>query len=219
MLRRVFVLVLAAAGLIVAPYASAQIKGFAGGGLGFNTIAAESVSVFPPNPDEKATSGMSNPALQIEGGVLFNANGPIVGGLGLYVHPLAYKADEQNDGAGFTLKTEVKNLIGIFGELGFKLAQATVAYGRLSFNQAKVEAKLDQPGGPNGTLSETFTGVGLGAGVRHTLSGSMYLFVDWHHIIGSEAKITDSAILGPNNSVKITPSITTGLIGLGWMFP
>lgn len=219
MLRRVFVLALAAVGLIVAPYASAQIKGFVGGGLGFNTIAADNAFVSPGNPDDKSTTGMSNPALQIEGGVLFNTNGPVVWGLGLYVHPLAYKANDESNGAGFTLETEVKNVIGVFGEIGFKLAQATVAYGRLSFNQAKVEAELNQPGGPNGTLSETFTGVGVGVGVRHTLSGSMYLFVDWHHIIGSEATITDNAILGPNNSFKITPSITTGLIGLGWMFP
>jgi len=217
MLKRAPFAVLAAAGLLAAPHASAQMKPFAGGGLGFNTVAADSTLQQPLVPDEKTTSGKSNLAFQIEGGVRFDNPGPMVWGVGLYISPLALKADEQDDGAGTTTKTEVKNLMGLFGELGWKLGSATVAYGRLSFNQAKVESKLVQPGGPNGTVSKSFTGIGLGAGVRHALAGNRYLFADWHHIMGSEVKVTDATLMG-TDTIKITPTITTGLIGMGWTF-
>lgn len=219
MLRRVFILVLAAVGLVAAPYASAQIKGFAGGGLGFNTIAADSVFVSPGNPDFKDTTGKSNLTGQIEGGVRFDA-GNMVFGVGLYLNPLTLKADEVSD-PPFSQKTEVKNLKGLFGEVGFKLASATVAYGRLSFSQATVEAKLTDPTNVPSSLSvsKTFTGVGVGAGIRHALANKMYLFADWHHTMGSEVSLDTSAITGAGDTLKIKPTLTTGLVGAGWTFP
>jgi len=221
MFKRSIFVVLAAAGLLAAPYASAQMKGYAGGGLGFNTIAADVVAVDPTAPpSEKTTSGKSNLTGQIEGGVRFDA-GNMVYGVGLYINPLKLKADEQDDGAGFTSKTEVKDLKGLVGELGWKLGSATVAYGRLSFNQANVEVNLSDPTNTPTSLSvsKTFTGFGIGAGVRHALANNMYLFADWHHIMGSEESVDISAFTGnAGETRKIKPMLTTGLVGIGWTF-
>jgi len=74
-------------------------------------------------------------------------------------------------------------------------------------------------GGSDVTLSQTFKGFGVGAGVRHALAGNSYLFADWHHIMGREAEFKDDALLGPNNAIKLKPTTTTGLIGVGWTFP
>jgi len=220
MFKRPIFVALASVGLLAAPYASAQMKAYIGGGLGFNTVAANVVAVDPtalPPTTEKTTSGKRNLTGQIEGGVRFDA-GNMVYGVGLYVNPLTLKADDVDDGAGFSIKTEIKNLMGLVGELGWKLESATVAYGKLSFNQAKVEAKVTDP--PlSGTISKTFTGFGVGAGVRHALANNMYLFVDWHHIMGSEASVNISGITGnAGETRKIKPTLTTGLVGMGWTF-
>ncbi len=216
MLKRVPFVVLAAAGFLAAPHASAQMKPFVGGGLGFNTAAVDVTDQSPGSPDVKFTTGKSNFAFQIEGGVRFDIPGPIVWGVGLYINPLKLKADDFNDGAGFTQKTEIKNLMGLFGELGWKLGSATVAYGRLSINQAKAEITA-AAGAVSASASKNFTGIGLGAGVRQALAGNSYLFADWHHIIGSEVKLTDPTLFGPD-TIKLKPTITTGLVGMGWTF-
>jgi len=202
MSMRVPFAVLAAAGLLAAPHASAQVKPFVGAGLGFNTVANEITLEGPP--DAKLPTGNSNFAFQIEGGVRVDA-GNMVWGVGLYINPLTLNAGKFDSGGGVTLETEYKNLIGVFGELGWKLGSATVAYGRLSFNQAKAELSAFGE-----SISKNFTGIGLGAGIRQTLADNSYLFVDWHHIMGSDTTVD----LG----VRIKPSITTGLVGVGWMF-
>ena len=209
--------IVGASALAGAPNASAQVRGFVAGGLGANSISSEVTESTPGFGDFTFTTGASNiPALQLEGGARFGS-GDVIFGVGLYVQPLTYKADETT-GGGVNLQTNVKNLYGLFGEVGWKAAPATVLYGRLSYNQATVDAELFGPGpGQKTTKSENFNGIGFGAGIRHNLSNSMYVFVDWHHVMGNEAEIKDTALLG-NTTLKIKPSITTGLIGAGWMF-
>jgi len=215
--RSIFV-ALAFMGSLVAQDAFAQTKAFVGGGLGFDTTANDS-GQSAPGLDQKFTTGKSNFTGQIEGGVRFNSSGNVVFGVGLYVDPLTLKADEQGGGAGFTSKTEIKHLMGLFGEVGLRLAAATVAYGRLSYNQGKAEFKFDFPP-RSGSASKNFTGMGLGVGVQHALVSNMYLFVDWHHVMGREVSMdAPSSIFAPGTTIKVKPTLTTGLVGVGWTFP
>src|SRR5713101_7035609 len=105
MFKRAIFVVLSAVGFLAAPYASAQIKGYAGGGLGFNTIATDDTFVSQSTPVSVTTTGKSNSPGQIEGGVRFNV-GNMVYGVGLYINPMKLKADEQSQGT-FSAKTEV----------------------------------------------------------------------------------------------------------------
>jgi opacity protein-like surface antigen len=212
-LKRVSFIVLSAVGFLAASHASAQMKGYASGGLGFDTIATDDTFVSPGNPDLSTTTGKSNFTGQIDAGVRFDV-GNMVYGLGLYINPTTLKADEQSQGA-VSVKTEVKNLMGLVGELGRKMGAGTVVYGKLSYNRAKAEVKATTGAG----ASKNFTGFGLGGGARQTFAGNMYLFVDWHYIAGREASLQDAALYGAGNSQKVKPTLTTGLVGLGWTFP
>ena len=136
---RAILVVLCAAGFLAASHASAQMKGYASGALGFDTIATDDTLVSPGNPDSSTTTGKSNFTGQIDAGVRFDV-GNIVYGLGLYINPTTLKADEESRGA-FSAKTEVKNLMGLVGEVGWKMGAGTVFYGKLSYDRAKVEVK------------------------------------------------------------------------------
>ena len=132
----------------------------------------------------------------------------------LYINPFTLKADNTND-AGFSMATEIIDMRGLVGEVGWKLGTSTVAYGKVSLNQAKVEVKInDAVDGISGTLTEDFSGFGFGAGFRQSLASNMYLFGEWHHIIGSEVTV-NMGLFEPGQTHKIKPKLTTGLVGAG----
>lgn len=224
MLKRVSTLMFAAAGLVATPYASAEIQGYVSGGLGFNAVTGDVVILGLPGgggggvapPPENSTSGKSNLTGQIEGGARFampNENN-IIFGVGLYINPFTLKADNTNDGAGFRVTTEIVDIRGLVGEVGWKLGASTVAYGKLSLNQARVEATVTDPATGSSTLTQDFSGVGFGAGLRQSLASNMYLFTEWHHIVGSEVSINIIDV----GTHKIKPKLTTGQVGAGWTF-
>lgn len=216
MLKRVFVSMFTAAGFIAAPYASAEIQGYIGGGLGFNTVASD-VVVFDPAapPPSNSTAGKSNFTGQIEGGVRFDTPGNIIYGIGLYINPFTLKAHEDNDNiVPVTSNTiDIKEMRGLVGEIGWKLGASTVAYGKVSLNQGRIEGTFTDAGAVTGPITKDFSGVGFGAGLRQSLASNMYLFTEWHHIMGSEVTFT---VEGVDNKIK--PKLTTGLVGAGWTF-
>lgn len=221
MLKRVFISMFAAAGLVAAPYASAEIQGYVSGGLGFNAVTSDVVidgvlGGNPPVPEPTAysTAGKSNLTGQIEGGARFALpDDNIIFGVGLYINPFTMKADDVNN-AGFTSSAEIVDMRGLVGEIGWKLGASTVAYGKLSLNQGRVEL-LIADNAPAVTLTQDFSGVGLGAGIRQSLENNMYLFADWHHIVGSKVTFNTGEIDGIH---KITPKLTTGMVGAGLTF-
>jgi hypothetical protein len=213
MLKRICILMSAAAGFVAAPYASAEMQGYIGGGLGFNGIASDVVIVAPPDPTENTTFGKSNFTGQIEGGARFDTPDDIIYGIGLYLNPFTLKAHDENDNAGESATIEIVDMRGLVGEIGWKLGASTVAYGKVSLNQGRMEGTFRAPDGVIGPLTKSFSGVGFGAGFRQSLAGNMYLFTEWHHIMGSEVSL--SVI---DEIHKIKPTLTTGLIGAGWTF-
>ncbi|MEQ1838645.1 MAG: outer membrane beta-barrel protein [Candidatus Nitrotoga sp.] len=219
MLKRAFILMFAAAGLVAAPYASAEIQGYVSGGLGFNAVAGDVVDFDPAAPPaENSTSGKSNFTGQIELGGRLATPDDLIFGIGLYMNPFTLKADDINNNAGFSMATEIVDMRGLVGEVGWKLGASTVAYGKVSLNQARVEVKVnDTVDGISGTLTQDFSGVGFGAGFRQSLASNMYLFGEWHHIVGSEVNI-NMGLIEPGATHKIKPKLTTGLVGAGWTF-
>lgn len=222
MLKRAFILMFAVTGLVAAPYASAEIQGYIGGGLGFNAVASDEVFIDPAAlPAENSTSGKSNFTGQIEGGARFatSNNDDIIFGIGLYMNPFTLKADDTLHGFE-SIVTEIVDMRGLVGEIGWKLGASTVAYGKLSLNQARVEVKVNiaDPAEPiSATLTQDFSGVGFGAGFRQSLASNMYLFTEWHHIVGSTVNI-NMGLLEPGATRTIKPKLTTGLVGAGWTF-
>jgi hypothetical protein len=212
--RSLILAFVAVVGSMGACCASAQTSGFVAGGLGVNTIQTdftEAQGTF----GESATFGKSNvPVLQLEGGARFGHDS-MQFGIGLFYHPLTYKADEVIFDSG-KITTKVKDLAGLFGEIGWKASPQTVLYGRLSYDQGRMEFKVDQ--GVSGADSGTFNGIGYGAGMRHSINSNVYLFVDWHHMDGSQISLSVPSGFGPDSNFKMKPSITTGLIGGGWSF-
>lgn len=220
MLKRAFILMFAAAGLVAAPYASAEIQGYVSGGLGFNAVTGDVVAFAPAKPGDppalpaNSTSGISNFTGQIEVGGRFAASDDnIIFGVGLYINPFTLKADDENDNLGEGLTIDIVDMKGLVGEVGWKLGASTVAYGKVSLNQGRVEGTFRAPDAIIGPITQNFSGVGFGAGIRQSLESNMYLFADWHHIVGS--KVSFALEGGYHN---ITPKLTTGLVGAGWTF-
>ncbi len=221
MLKRVSTLIFAAAGLVAAPYASAEIQGYVSGGLGFNAVTGDVVNLHPAKPGDppalpaNSTSGISNFTGQIEGGARFAMpnDDNIIFGVGLYINPFTLKADDENDNLGEGLTIDIKDMRGLVGEVGWKLGASTVAYGKVSLNQGRMEGTFRAPGAITGPITQSFSGIGFGAGLRQSLASNMYVFTEWHHIVGSKVSF---ALEGGYHNIK--PKLTTGLVGAGWTF-
>ena len=221
MLKRAFILMFAAAGLVAAPYASAEIQGYVSGGLGFNAVTGDVVAFAPAKPGDppalpaNSTSGISNFTGQIEGGGRFAASDDnIIFGVGLYINPFTPSAHEDAGHVpGGSTTIDIVDMRGVVGEIGWKLSTATVAYGKLSLNRARMESTFAAPAETIGPITKDFSGVGIGAGFRQSLAGNMYFFSEWHHIMGGEV-----SMLIEGTTLKIKPKLTTGLVGAGWTF-
>jgi len=97
-----------------------------------------------------------------------------------------------------------KNRFGIFLAPGAVINNDTLIYGKLSYNSMKGELSAN-----DGSLSETFRGIGYGFGVKTMISPTVFMKVEVNRIsYGGE--IIDG--------VTYKPSGTTGVLGIGTSF-
>lgn len=221
LLRKSISFVATIGGLCVAPFAWSQSHGgaYVDGGLGMNIAQADVEETDPPD-SLKRDVGKPNFAVRLGAGWRHDA-GNMVYGVGFMLDPLTYdvnKEDDSNPPSSSSAKTEMKNHWAIGVDIGWKLAPATVLYGKLSYNSAKVESQFSQVGPTlSYSWSNTHTGIGYGAGARHMLSRTQYVFVDWHYV-KFDSKTTSPDPTNATLDVKTTPSLNTGSIGMGWKF-
>lgn len=190
--------------------------------------------------------GKTNFIGQISGGWRW-ANPSVVVGLGLFVDLAGDNAGGANisssvTGTGFagssffsSYDLTQKNRYGISLDIGpnwrtHPYAKLTYAWSDYEITRTDSACDTTNPAiGPWGySLSNTYSGVGIGGGVRHLQTDNLYFFAEvmWQDY-GSK---TNSVVplcsrgyaLAPGESyrqeIKLSPTDLTGVVGVGWKF-
>ena len=114
------------------------------------------------------------------------------------------KGGSTDDGTG-PLTAKAKNQYSLYVEPGMLLNDKTLAYGKISYNSAKME--LDAQGDVG---SKSVNGLGYGLGIRTMLDKNMSLNVEIKRVnYGTETVLTD---------VDFKTTATVGSIGIGYKF-
>jgi hypothetical protein len=102
------------------------------------------------------------------------------------------------------LSLKQKNRYGLYFAPGVVVTKDTLIYGKVGYNSMKGEIE-----GGGGRISDRFTGVGYGFGVKTMISPQAFLKIEINrHSYGSEVL----------DGTSIKPAGTTGVLGIGTSF-
>lgn len=198
-----FIMAAAVAAALFSPQAFSQIRNFDGPRLGVNLNVANASNEFSVG-GASFKNGDASQTGSLQAAYGFAVSDSIVLGVGLAYGPGDIKAGSAaTGGVGYELKA--KDLYSLYFEPGVLVANATLAYGKLSYQGMKGETKLTT----GATLSDNFIGTGYGAGIRTMLSSNLYLQAEFEQIGYTEKS---------NSGVTSKPTITLGTLGLGYRF-
>ena len=201
---------LLAAGLGVSAVANAQWNGFyADVGVGLNAATAK----FDSAPVNLDGVGRSSFWTSLGAGWRMDGGGWVAGVGAYYDFPKVTITD--GNVQSLSTKVEQKFRYGIRGDIGWNPAPPTVIYGILTWNWAKVDASFSQPAVGSSSFSNTHTGFGYGAGIRHMLPGNWYVYAEWQQI---DYNGKGGNFSGTTTNINVKPENTIGLIGLGFKF-
>lgn len=209
---------LLAAGCAVSSVAYSQsFSGFyVDAGIGYGAMTSTVEVAEPSIGSTSLDIGKSNFLGSLAGGWTWNPGGGFVLGIGAFANLGGSDAAEltSTDSTGtYTIGLKQKESYGITIEPGFEVHPGTVVYAKLTAAQAKLEATVSETGFGSASQSETFTGYGFGAGVKHLINKNLFVFAEWQQIQYQSKSWTD---VGATLTVK--PTSTLGLIGVGWQF-
>jgi opacity protein-like surface antigen len=198
------------AGLVVAGFGLSSVahsQSFNGGyidvGVGFRGTTAN-VTV----PGASVDMGKSGALGSVAAGWSWNPGGGFVLGVGAFANDGSSSAAQLSAG-GATLGLKQKEGYGVSIEPGVEMGQSNVAYLKLSANWAKFEGAASLSGLGSISTSDTYTGFGYGAGVKHLMNNNMFVFAEWQQVDFQSKDVS---------GVTIKPKNTLGLIGVGWQF-
>ena len=196
-------LVAFAAASILASSAMAQTANFIGlsGAVNFNLVNA---STKLRGDDATVSFGESstNMSAQIAIGQAINPNTILTVGAS-YGFGSIKSGSGGFDGEDFTIKG--KEIFSLYLEPGLLVSDITLAYGKVAYTTMKGELRIVG----EGTGTDTFSGIGYGAGIRTMLNKTSYLQAEVMQTrFGKEGART----------VNAQPSVTMGSIGYGFKF-
>lgn len=208
-------LVAAAFGLS-ALMANAQSGLFVEGGVGIGA-ATTKVTISEPGVRVTMDSGKSRALGSLGAGWRWTSPTTVLG-VGAFWNLADRNIGEETwteDGFSGSTKLEQRNHWGIGVEAGWRLAPPTTLYGKLTWNRANFRATSIITGEPDEVwYRNSHSGVGLGVGLRHALSANLYVFAEWQHVDFNRK--TEPLFEGV--SIRVDPSNSIGLVGLGWTF-
>lgn len=186
-----------------APQAFAQAKSFEGFSVGVNLNAATGSSEIAVGSDfNKNGDSSTNVGVQAAYGLALGES--FVLGLGA-----TYDFGDLKGGSisttsgGYELKG--KDRYSVYIEPGFAISSSTMAYAKLGYQGVKGEINLST----GQTLSDDYSGVGYGAGIRSMLNRNMYLQAEFVQIYFDEKT---------QGGIRSKPSATVGTLGVGYKF-
>lgn len=97
----------------------------------------------------------------------------------------------------------------------------THPYAKLTYAWSKFEGSVSVPGCSGGNTSNTHSGWGIGAGVRHLQTNNLYFFGEFmwqdYDSKSQSSNVTCGVATIPTTST-LSPQNLVGVIGLGWKF-
>lgn len=149
-------------------------------------------------------------------------NGPVVVGIGGFIDAAGTNAGESTStGPGFSdsFKLKQKNRYGLSVDVGPNWR--TMPYAKLTYAWSRFEGEFSSTGCNSVSGSQTQSGWGFGAGVRHLQTMNMYFFAEiLYQDYGSgrfNQTLNCGGVLIPTN-VDLNANNWIGVIGAGWKF-
>ena len=192
----------AVAATLAAPQVFAQANNFTGLSVGANVNLATTSTEFRGGGfSSKLGDTSQNASLQAAYGLALGNSG-VLGFGGTY--GLGDLKAGTVSGGGLSMDMKAKDMYSIYVEPGYAVNNSTLAYAKIAYLGMKGEASS---GGA--TASESFNGVGYGAGIRTMLNKNLFLQVEF-----MQADYSEKTFSG----VSYKPSASTGTIGIGYKF-
>ena len=193
----------AVAAVLAAPQVFAQANNFTGFSVAANVnLATMSIERSGLGLSFQYAGSSQNASLQAAYGVALGKSGVL--GFGTTYGLGDFKAGTFS-GGGVRADVKAKDMYSIYIEPGYALTTSTLAYAKIAYLGMKGEASS---GGAT-TASESFNGVGYGAGIRTMLDKNLFLQVEFMQSDYSQKTVS---------GVSLKPSASTGTIGIGYKF-
>ena len=112
------------------------------------------------------------------------------------------------NGSSWESNNKAKNHYTLYIEPGFVLSDSTLAYGKLAYHNLKLKTVTS-----DSNVSQNFSNIGFGAGVRTMLSKNTYLQAELGLVNFSEKSYVLSGA-----TYKEQPKLTYGSLGVGYKF-
>jgi outer membrane immunogenic protein len=203
------IIALAAIAAACSTSAFAQVSNFTGASAGVNLDHTSVTTHFSEFFDTNFNGvGQQTVGVSINGAYGIALSNDTVLTLGANYSLVDAKAGNlsANDGSG-TITAKAKNQMSLYVEPGYLVSEKTLAYGKVSYESAKVTLDItDEDGG-----SKKINGVGYGFGIRTMLDKNLSLQAEVKSI-----KYGSASFEGDTSTFKTTA--TVGTIGLGYKF-
>jgi outer membrane immunogenic protein len=200
-----FPYVLLAAAAICSSYANAQHNPFAGASVALNLGLQSNSTEITSGADRITGIGWDTQGANIQGSYGWSMSPSIILTVGANYNLSDVSAGDASTTAG-GLSLKRKNAYSLYVEPGYKVADRTMAYAKIGYENASM--RVDSSGSGN---DKTIDGVGYGLGIRTMLDSSLFLQAEVKQIY-----YTSATFSGQSNDFKV--HATEGLFGLGYQF-
>jgi opacity protein-like surface antigen len=164
--------------------------------------------------------GQTNFMAEFTGGWRWGpANSPVVVGVGAFIDFAGTNAGE-SAGTNFgSLKIKQENRYGLSVDVGPNWR--TMPYVKLTYAWSRFEGELGVTGCSSSAGSQTASGWGFGAGVRHLQTSNLYFFAELLYQDYGNERFNQTLSCGVGQvpaNVDFSANNFIGVVGAGWKF-
>lgn len=233
-IRKLAMASMVAMGLGTAAVANAQAPSWGGfyldgaiGARNTNSKVTTTANVLPVGSSSDTLDGVgqTNFLAEFSGG--WRWAGPVIVGMGGFIDWAGNDAGQGNSSVtigantvsdSFTIKQKSRYGLSVDVAPNWR----THPYAKLTYAWSKIDGSLSATGCSGATTSATYSGWGIGAGVRHLQTNNLYFFGEflWQDY-GSKSQ-SSNIFCGAAGTVASTSTVSpqnlVGVIGVGWKF-
>jgi opacity protein-like surface antigen len=223
-LRTLALLTALGAGMGAATAASAQVwHGFyVDGAIGARATSTDTTTTVTGITGSTSQDfGKTNFLFEATGGWRWGPQGaPVVVGVGAFIDAASTDAGQFSSANFGSLKIKQKNRYGLSVDVGPNWR--TMPYAKLTYAWSKFDGELGLTGCNSASGSQTVSGWGFGAGVRHQQTNNLYFFAEVLYQDYGNERFNQTLTCGggaqvPTN-VDFNANNLIGVIGVGWKF-
>ena len=127
-------------------------------------------------------------------------------------------AYSDTDGDWESFEVKESNHYSLYLAPGYRVTPKTLVYGKIAYHSMKLKESYSDSSGGSDSSSESFRGLGLGAGVSTMLTNNIFLYAEAQHVMYKEKTVFSATFGSGTYSEKVKPTSTIGSIGIGYNF-